>query len=192
MFSMPGRAGSGSGTFSSRYFRRHKTPTALSASSVAAQSEAFFDERESYLAQLAALKKLQSAVRRRRWRVALSAHIPIIEGPWGLWAFPIYRGLARVGMEGPSGRQYRGTSLCCLGPELPLREWICFVCEHPLFERASLIAVLANCVALAVQPPASVHYLQELLFTVLFTLELLCRAAAMGFAGHEHSYLSDA
>ena len=37
----------------------------------------------------------------------------------------------------------------------------------------------------------SSRLVQELAFTLLFTVELFCRAAAMGFAGHEYAYLSD-
>ena len=160
----------------------------------------FYNERAWYLAQLEALKKLQSAFRRRRWRVVLSGKIPLIHGPCGAKAFPIYRGSELEGMEGPSGRQYRHTSLCCLTPSHALRVQSVFLVESAWFERVSLLAVLLNCAMLAVQGPpgqsasgwinADAHASLEFAFTLLFTVELVCRSAAMGFAGHEWSYLS--
>ena len=192
--------------------RRAPTTPAVEADSTPAtppQATSFFDDRKWFLAQLEALRKLQSAFRRRRWRLALSSHLPIIDGPCGQRAFPIYRGKVQVGIEGASGRQYRQTSLCCLAPDGTLRTWLVFLVDSAWFERASLLAIVTNCVALAMQPPAdpsaappagaTVPELSltpevqlELAFTALFTVELLLRVAAMGFAGHEHAYLSDA
>ena len=155
---------------------------------------AFFEEREVYLVQLDALKLLQSAFRRRKWRIALSKRIPLVNGPCGQRAFPIFHKATLVGMEGRSGRQYRHSSF---GMDVahPLRVWAIFVIEHPWFERASLLAIVANCIMLAVQgPPGRYESLDkdaqltlELVFTLLFTLELGCKCVAMGFAGHEHS-----
>ncbi len=103
-------------------------------------------------------------------------------------------------MEGLSGRQYRHAP-CCLTPSHPLRVHAIFLVESAWFERASLLAVLLNCAMLAVQGPpgqsssgwidVATHESLELLFTMLFTLELACRSVAMGFAGHEWSYLSN-
>ena len=122
-------------------------------------------------------------------------------------AYPIYRGDLRLGMEGPSGRQYRQTSFGCLQPSSRLRELIVFLVESTVFERLTMLAVLANCALLALEPPPGVDNLPhaaaagwlapgmadslEVGFILIFTAELLFRVGAMGFYGHEHSYLAD-
>ena len=164
-------------------------------------------DQQTYHETLRALRLIQGAMRRRRWRVLLSSKIPVIDGPCGMRAFPIFRGTVREGMEGPSGRQYRHTSLCCLRPSSPLREALVFVVEWPWFDHAVLAAVLANCILLGVEgappppaaassaaagPPAPPVYAElEWGFTLFFSAELLLRIAAMGFAGHPHAYLAD-
>ena len=75
---------------------------------------------------------LQRALRRRKWRILLSQKIPIIDGPFGMRAYPIYLGSVRVGTEGPiSGRQYRHVACCCIGPAHPLRMAAIFLVEWP-------------------------------------------------------------
>ena len=72
--------------------------------------------------------------------------------------------------------------------------------EWPPFDRASLTAVIINCVILAGQgPPGTYAWIpeahsdtMELSFTLLFTTELVCKVAAMGFRGHEWAYLGSA
>ena len=132
--------------------------------------------------------------------MALHGHIPFVHGPCGARAFPIYRGDVLEGIEMPSGRQYRYTSLLCLAPSNRLRVLVIFLVESVWFERASLLAIMLNCVALAAEcsagpvasadPQAQTNL--ELMFTLGFTAELGLRVAAMGLSGHEWSYLSDA
>ena len=47
----------------------------------------------------------------------MQAKIPLIRGPLGFVGWPIYKGHTLLGVEGPSGHRYVGTSLFCLGPK---------------------------------------------------------------------------
>ena len=156
-------------------------------------------DRHHYLETLRALRLLQGFIRRRRWRKMLQVKtLPIVHGPFGMVAWPIFRGPDLVGVEGPSGHQYRGLSLGFLSVSNPIRHFIIFLVESPWFDRLSLVLVTVNCLLLAEQGPPNSHdgallrFEQEadLAFTLVFTLELLCRIAARGFSGDEHSYLA--
>ena len=156
-------------------------------------------DRHHYLETLRALRLLQGFIRRRRWRKMLQVKtLPIVHGPFGMVAWPIFRGPDLVGVEGPSGHQYRGLSLGFLSVSNPIRHFLIFLVESPWFDRLSLVLVTVNCLLLAEQGPPNSHdgallrFEQEadLAFTLVFTLELLCRIAARGFSGDEHSYLA--
>uniref|UniRef100_A0A7S3BQ56 Ion transport domain-containing protein n=1 Tax=Haptolina ericina TaxID=156174 RepID=A0A7S3BQ56_9EUKA len=159
---------------------------------------------------------LQRAMRRRKWRKLLMEKIPLFRGPCGFIAAPIVREGSLVGLEGPSARRYERHSCGFLAPTNPFRFWCIAIVENPWFERLSLVAVILNCAVLATQGPPiheSTHGrpLQsedvggwelpwtteegqrcvELAFTLFFTVELLFKSSAMGFMGHEFSYLAD-
>ena len=73
---------------------------------------------------------------------------------------------------------------------------VCFT-ESAWFDRLTLTIVLLNCVDLAVlgppsQPHASYHDSFEMFTTYYFTVELLCKVIAMGFAGHAHARIPPA
>ena len=109
-------------------------------------------EMADYRDNLRAIKLLQKALRKRKWRLVLTSKIPILYGPFGLRAYPIFIGQQRVGTEGlSSSRQYRGTSCFCLGPTHPLRMATIWLLEWPGFEVLSMIAVMSNCALLAIQ-----------------------------------------
>ena len=155
-------------------------------------------DRQCYLETLEGIKLLQRFIRRRRWQKLFGAkHIPLIHGPCGMVAWPIFQRTQLVGMEGPSGRQYRSAAFGCVPVDHPVRVGAIFLLEWPWFDRLSLLFVTANCVTLALQgPPGSHEFLGEarlrdieLTFSIIFTAELLCRVLAMGFWGHEHTYL---
>jgi len=156
-------------------------------------------DRIRYLETLSALKRLQKWTRRRRWKKLLQSHIPVVKGCCGaIPIFPIYRGKTLLGYEGPSSQRYVGTSLYLLGAGNPIRKMAIFVVEWPWFDRLSLLAVLANCLMLALQgPPGADAVLDpatsdiaELAFAIIFTVELCFKTVAMGFLGHENSYLA--
>lgn len=143
---------------------------------------------------------LQGAMRKRRWRLVLSKKIPIIRGPCGMSAYPIFKGNVRVGTEGPtSGRQYRHSSCGCLHPGSRTRELLIFIVEWPWFDRLSLLAVIVNCMTMAAQGPPGAYALFdepesqviELIFTLVFSFEMAIKVGAMGFWGHHHAYLAD-
>ena len=140
---------------------------------------------------------LQRFLRRRRWFKVMGSGIPLVRTPCNLCVMlPVYnRELELLGVEG-TRHAYMGLSLHCLGPINPLRLFFIAITESAWFDRLTLTIVLLNCVDLAVlgppsQPHASYHDSFEMFTTYYFTVELLCKVIAMGFAGHDHAYLGD-
>ena len=109
------------------------------------------------------------------------------------------------GVEAPSGHRYMYRTLLCLEPTDTVR--LCFVglVENAWFERVSLIAVLLNCIVLALQGPpvqsavqsaVTGHHVEnnspdgwlsseifEVAFTIFFTVELTIRWSAYATSG---------
>lgn len=110
------------------------------AKEAAALAEA---ERTHYLDTLHALKLIQRAMRRKKWRwlltAALNREIPVLLGPCGAKAWPICRGSKRIGIEGASRKHYRGTTLGFLTPDHPWREAVVFLVEMKSFGSLSLV-----------------------------------------------------
>ena len=101
---------------------------------------------------------------------------------------------------GLSGRRYGGLSLGFLPPDSPFRARFIDAVEWPWFDRTVLIAIVVNCAFLAVQgpPDSDVAFFGpaladeiESVFTMLFTIEMVCKIIALGFVSHELSYLRD-
>lgn len=126
-------------------------------------SDDYSEARVEFVRARRAIRALQSARRRRTWRQAidhLMRHgLPLVHAPCCFGAccgpmlcppaHPIYQKSELIGIEGPSSKRYaKGTlvHLACLHPSALPRRLIIFFVEHPAFEAASLIAVLANCV----------------------------------------------
>ena len=157
-----------------------------------------------------AAQKLQSAFRRKRWRTLISS---VGLGVGGCFASlgcqtqrrkfrPLVDANGAVsGVRGPSGRWYVERSLGCLHPLHPIRALLIMLIEAPWFDHLILLVIAINCYVLAVsdRPTDSLLYLSsaivaqvELYCTVIFTIELGCRAVAMGiFTSQYHSLLSD-
>ena len=102
---------------------------------------------------------------------------------------------AQFALRGPSGRLYSGDALGCLTLSNPLRARAIAFVEWPWFDRAVLMAIVANCVMLAalgppggdapaIFAPEAVEAI-ELSFTLLFTAEMAIKIVAMGFVVHE-------
>ena len=163
------------------------------------------DEAQS-LAELRAAAELVQAQFRRflrlsRWRRYTSAKIPHIKGMCNMIAHPIHDAkMNRIGIEGPSGKQYRGESFTPFSLTDSRRVNLIFLVEANAFRWMTLIAILANCLLMAAQGPPGApnpplppptYELVQWAFTSFFTFELVTQALAMGFAGHDYSYISD-
>ena len=144
---------------------------------------------------LNAIALLQRAIRRNRWNKLFGKKIPLARGPFGIVAFPVLsKSFELEGVQG-STRDYVGTSF---GMPAYHRTRLVFIAilEWSWFENLSLITVVINCVMLALEGPPNREStelaLLDFSFTIIFTVELLLRTAAMGFMGHKQSYLSNA
>ena len=88
-----------------------------------------------------------------------------------------------------------GTSLCVLGPESRLRQAVFRVVHSPPFEGLVVACILAQTVCLILEIPgerllnAGALKWADIAFTLVFTLELALRVAALGFIVSPHAYL---
>ncbi len=139
---------------------------------------------------------LQKWWRRRRWLQVMGHGLPLVRAPCGLITlFPMYsRHLELQGVQGLKGmnRVYYGRSLGCLGPANPLRLVVVAIVESDWFDALTLTIVALNCIELAMlgppnQPHAPYHDVIDAGATWYFTVELVLKVVAMGFAGHEHA-----
>jgi hypothetical protein len=94
-------------------------------------------------------------------------------------------------------------SLCCLAPSNPLRMWCIRVIRNPWFDRLAMLAILTNCVQMAVQDPlmdttsekyrtsvqSNLHF--DSVIVGLFTVEMGFKVVAMGFVAHKNAYMRD-
>ena len=103
-------------------------------------------------------------------------------------------------VKGPSGKEYRSTSIFCLLPAHQPRKAAIQFCEMPYFDPFILLTILANCGTMAWQSPLdppgtwkeAVMGVCEDVFLAIFTAEMLTKILAYGFAMHKGSYLRDA
>ena len=105
---------------------------------------------------------------------------------------------------------YEPTVLFCLSKENPLRRGCIQFMEWVWFDRFILLTILANAIVLCMMEPKkiegrgcgdfkatsttggnSVIEGSELVFTTIFTLEMLTKVVAMGFLVNKGSYLRD-
>ena len=102
-------------------------------------------------------------------------------------------------VKGPSGKEYRSTSIFCLLPAHQPRKAAIQFCEAPYFDPFILLTILANCGTMAWQSPLDppgtwkedVMGVCEDVFLAIFTAEMLTKVLAYGFAMHKGSYLRD-
>ena len=98
-----------------------------------------------------------------------------------------------------SGRYYRSTSFLLHVGDCPRKQAIGLL-EMSFFTPFILIVILCNCLTMAWQSPldppgtwkADLIDSLEWVFLTVFTLELLLKVHAYGFAGHRDSYMRDA
>ena len=111
-------------------------------------------------------------------------------------AHPIYLGKKLMGLEGPSGQRYGLHEVKALGPSSCFRLLFISMVEWPWFDRLSLLAVSSNCIFLALEgPPGSAPSSSDtadLVFTLIFTVELVIKVLAMGFVIDPYSYIRSA
>ena len=147
-------------------------------------------------------RRMQSAFRRKRWHGIISVLSHEVFVLFGIRFRPLIgRNSELIGVRGPSGRWYVGHAFGCMHAANPLRRVVIALVEAPAFEVLSMLAIMLNCLVLAVvgRPSDSMFYLDqptielcELAFTCLFTFELLLKSLAMGiFTDQYHALLSD-
>ena len=94
-----------------------------------------------------------------------------------------------------AARSYADVSLCWCTVTNPIRQRVISIVLNPWFDRFILMTILANCIFLALDDPGEEQtadqWIAELVFLVLFTLEMLLKVLAMGFCLKPHSYLRD-
>ncbi|KNC46856.1 egg laying defective protein 19 [Thecamonas trahens ATCC 50062] len=98
-----------------------------------------------------------------------------------------------------TNKVYTSRSLLLFELESPIRRMAIALVDSPWFDRFILLAIVVNCVFLALwnpfDPPNSqrnvVLDIAEYVFTAIFTAELMLKALAMGFFMHKHAYLRD-
>lgn len=102
--------------------------------------------------------------------------------------------------EGPgqndSQKNYATVALCCLSVTNPFRNKIIqIVTVNPCFDRIILFVIMLNCLVLATDKELdfitdNVEVI-DLVFLIIYTLEMVLKIIAMGFVMREHSYLRD-
>ena len=110
-------------------------------------------------------------------------------------------------VRGPSGRWYGSTSLFCLPPAALPRRLAIRAVEHPVFDPLILTTIIANCATMAWDSPLDPGHgagwadgdgktrllIQcNWVYLIIFTVELLLKVVAYGFAMHPNAYLRDA
>ena len=117
------------------------------------------EQRQVEVHRMAA-RSIQRVRRLHKWRTIVGrltdgGGLPRIHGLFGsITLFPISDTQMRpLGLEGPSGRQYRGRVLC-LAPHSAARVQLVSLVETQLFQALSLLAIVANCVLMAMEPPS--------------------------------------
>lgn len=105
------------------------------------------------------------------------------------------RALVAVEPHVTEQRSYHGRALFCLPPKNPLRRLCITLIEWRWFDRVVIALIVLNCAFLAQQQPwlptRSWWVLAELVFQLLFTVELVLKVLALGLALHPGAYLRD-
>eukprot|EP01028_Stygiella_incarcerata_P002857 TRINITY_DN1544_c0_g1_i1.p1 TRINITY_DN1544_c0_g1~~TRINITY_DN1544_c0_g1_i1.p1 ORF type:complete len:1709 (-),score=377.65 TRINITY_DN1544_c0_g1_i1:1118-6244(-) len=91
------------------------------------------------------------------------------------------------------------TSLFCLSRSNPLRRVCITITQSTTFERFIIACIIANCIMLAMYDPTAgedegrnrIANQSEIVFVIIFTIEMILKIIAMGFVMHESSYLRD-
>jgi len=117
-----------------------------------------------------------------------------LKGLAGLDANPPLRKI-----QGPSGKEYYGSVLCCLRISMQPRKLAIQTIEAKWFDPLILVTILTNCVTMAWQSPldpcctdkAALIEVMEWCYLYIFTFELVSKIFAYGFVMQEGTYLRD-
>jgi hypothetical protein len=94
-----------------------------------------------------------------------------------------------------AARSYADVSLFCCTVTNPIRQRVISIVLNPWFDRFILMVIIANCIFLALDDPGEEQnadqFIAELIFLIIFTIEMILKVLAMGFALKQHSYLRD-
>ena len=94
-----------------------------------------------------------------------------------------------------AARSYADVSLFCFTVTNPLRQNVISIVMNPWFDRFILAVIVLNCIQLALDDPGEaqteLQFTGELIFLIIFTIEMFMRILAMGFALEANSYLRD-
>eukprot|EP01064_Diplonema_japonicum_P029541 TRINITY_DN4809_c0_g1_i1.p1 TRINITY_DN4809_c0_g1~~TRINITY_DN4809_c0_g1_i1.p1 ORF type:complete len:1504 (+),score=269.06 TRINITY_DN4809_c0_g1_i1:171-4682(+) len=95
----------------------------------------------------------------------------------------------------PKALQY--SALCGFSGSDPVRVIVYRLTQTKQFEGAVIVLIFANCVVLAFDDPTSSEeplyaFYTEIVFSALFTIEMVLKVFAQGFVLHKHSYLRNA
>jgi len=112
-------------------------------------------------------------------------------------ALPSYPGADIDLTEPTQQKNYATVSLCCLSVTNPFRNKIIqIVAINPWFDRLILVVIIVNCFFLAMDN--EVDFISknsesiDIIFLIIYTLEMMLKIVAMGFFMRAHSYLRDA
>lgn len=93
-------------------------------------------------------------------------------------------------------KEYATVALCCLSVTNPFRNKIIkLVAINPWFDRIVLVVIVVNCLFLALDKEVDIvtdNIEQiDIVFLILYTIEMILKIIAMGFITRNHSYLRD-
>mmetsp|Transcript_12403 Transcript_12403/g.1856 ORF Transcript_12403/g.1856 Transcript_12403/m.1856 type:complete len:100 (+) Transcript_12403:113-412(+) len=93
-----------------------------------------------------------------------------------------------------AAKSYADVALCCCTVTNPFRQKVIGIVLNPWFDRFILLVILANCITMAMSDPnETVEWIEiaELVYLVIFTIEMILKVIAMGFVTKANSYLRD-
>ena len=93
-------------------------------------------------------------------------------------------------------KNFANTSLCGCTTTSRFRSCIMTIVFNPWFDKFILLIIFANCISLAVEDPSLEEpdpFIEglDMSFLVIFSIEMVLKIIAMGFAWEAHSYLRD-
>lgn len=112
-------------------------------------------------------------------------------------SLPLYQGSEiDINREALNQKNYATVSLCCLSVTNPFRNKIIhLVAINPWFDKVILVVIVTNCIFLAMDN--EIDFVTkfsnkiDLIFLIIYTIEMLLKIIAMGFFMRAHSYLRD-
>jgi len=93
-------------------------------------------------------------------------------------------------------KNFANTSLCACTTTNRFRCFIMQIVFNPWFDKLILVTIFANCISLAIEDPTletpdPVIEVFDVVFLVIFSIEMVLKVIAQGFVLEPHSYLRD-